>query len=245
MYKLTVVSNPDLAGNFTYNPPLCEAKTYNGGTVVTVTATPLEGFEFSGWSGDIGNNAPGNTTIVVTMDNNISITANFVPLYNVLVRVSPSSGGTVLITTAEGSYSTSANQTSLSIPYALGTTLQLSATPGAGYKFDSWNGNLTYYQGNTTLSNITLMVNSPEVITAEFSKTTPWGWIIGGIAALLLVSFGGVSVFRGRAKKPAAVTPIPGGPQETETAPVTDTPAPAEPAREQSPPVSDTSGDKS
>jgi hypothetical protein len=250
VYKLTVVSNPALGGNFTYNPPLCEAKTYNGGTVVTVTATPLDGFEFSGWSGDIGDNAPGNTTIRVTMDRAKNITANFVALYNVLVDVSPSSGGTVLITTTKGSYSTSANQTSLSIPYAMGTVLQLSAIPASGYKFDSWNGNLTGYQGNLTegnltQGNITLVVDSPQVITAEFSRTTPWGWIIGGIAALLLVSFVGVSVFRGKAKKPEAVTPIPDGPKETEAAPVADTPAPAEPEPEQSPPVIDASGDKS
>ena len=232
MYKLTVVSDPALGGNFTYDPPLCAAKTYASGIVVTVTATPLDGFGFSGWSGDIGDNAPGNTTIRVTMDRAKNITANFVVLYTVLVDVSPSSGGTVLITTTEGSYSTSANQTALAIPYALGTTLQLSAIPATGYKFDSWSGNLTGYQGN-----ITLVVNSPEAITAEFSKipTPPWGWIIGGIAALLLVSFVGVSVFRGKAKKPEAVTPIPDGPKETEAAPVTDTSAPAEPEPEQSP----------
>ena len=250
MYKLTVVSDPALGGNFTYDPPLCEAKTYNDGTVVTVTATALDGFEFGGWSGDIGDNAPGNTTIRVTMDRARNITANFVPLYTVLVDVSPSSGGTILATTVDGSFSTSANQTSLSIPYAMGTVLQLSAIPASGYKFDRWNGNLTGYQGNLTegnltQGNITLVVDSPQVITAEFSRTTPWGWIIGGIAALLLVSFVGVSVFRGKAKKPEAVTPIPDGPKETEAAPVTDTPAPAEPEPEQSPPVIDASGDKS
>ena len=278
MYRLTVVSDPALGGNFTYDPPLCAAQTYNSGTIVTVTATPLDGFGFSGWSGDIGDNAPGNTTIRVTMDRAKNITAHFVVLYTVLVDVSPSSGGTVLITTTEGSYSTSANQTALSIPYALGTTLQLSAIPAAGYKFDRWSGNLTGYQGNMSQDNmsqgnITLVVNSPEAITAEFSKTTPWGWIIGGIAALLLVSFVGVSVFRGKAKKPEAVTPIPDGTKETEAAPVidistpaepepgqspipdgtketeaapvNDTPAPAEPEPEQSPPVIDASGDKS
>lgn len=245
MYKLTVVSDPALGGNFTYDPPLCAAKTYASGIVVTVIAAPLDGFGFSGWSGDIGDNAPGNTTIRVAMDGAKNITAHFVPLYAVLVAVSPNSGGTVLITTTEGSYSTSANQTALSLPYALGTTLQLSAIPAAGYKFDRWSGNLTGYQGNMTLSNITLVVTSPEVITAEFSKTPPWGWIIGGIAALLLVSFVGVGVFRGRAKKPEAVTSIPEAPKETEAAPVTDTPAPADLESGQSPPVIDASGDKS
>jgi hypothetical protein len=255
VYKLTVVSDPAQGGNFTYDPPLCAAKTYASGTVVTVTATPLDGFGFSGWSGDIGDNAPGNTTIRVTMDRAKNITANFVVLYTVLVDVSPSSGGTVLITTTEGSYSTSANQTALAIPYALGTTLQLSAIPATGYKFDSWSGNLTGYQGNISWNgnltgykgNITLVVNSPETITAEFSKvsTTPWDWIIGGITALLLVSLGGVIVFSSGAKKPEAVTSIPEAPKETVAAPVTNTSTPAEPEPEQSPPVSDASGDKS
>jgi hypothetical protein len=250
VYKLTVVSNPELGGNFTYDPPLCAAKTYNDGIVVTVTAFALDGFEFQGWAGDIGDNAPGNATIHVTMNKERSITANFVALYNVLVTASPVSGGTILVTTVDGSFSTSANQTALSIPYAMGTVLLLSAIPASGYKFDRWNGNLTGYQGNLTegnltQGNITLVVNSPQIITAEFSRTTPWGGIIGGIAALLVVSFVGVSIFRGRKKKPEAVVAIPDGPKETETAPVTDTAAPAEPEPEQSPSVVDAPGDKS
>jgi hypothetical protein len=251
VYKLTVVSDPASGGTFTYDPPLCSAKTYASGTVVTVTATALDGFEFGSWTGDIGSNAPGNPTIRVTMDRAKGITAKFVPLYTVLVAVNQGSGGTVLITTAEGSYSTSANQTALSIPYAMGKTLQLSAIPASGYKFERWSGNLTGYQGNMTQNmsqgNITLVVNSPEVITAEFAKvhTTPWGGIIGGIVALLLVSFVGVSVFCSKGELLEAVTSMPDSPQGTEAAPVTDTSAPSEPKPEQSPPVIDASCDKS
>ncbi len=241
-----------MGGTFTYDPPLCSAKTYASGTVVTVTATALDGFEFGSWSGDIGSNVPGNPTIRVTMDRAKTVTAHFVPLYTVLVAVNPGSGGTVSITTEEGSYSTSANQTALSIPYALGTTLQLSAIPASGYKFERWSGNLTGYQGNMTQGditqgNITLVVNSPEAITAEFSKvsTTPWDWIIGGITALLLVSLGGVIVFSSGVKKPEPIIPMSDGPQGTEAAPVTDTSAPVDPEPEQSPPVIDASGDKS
>ena len=74
---LTVVSAPVEGGNFTYDPPLCEAKTYGSGTVVTLTAVPNNGYRFAKWSGDIGNNSGSNTTIQVVMDKERNITADF------------------------------------------------------------------------------------------------------------------------------------------------------------------------
>jgi hypothetical protein len=76
---LTVVSTPAQGGNFTYDPPLCAAKTYGSGVVVTLTAVPSKGYQFDKWSGDIGNNSAGNATIHVVMDMSRSITGEFSP----------------------------------------------------------------------------------------------------------------------------------------------------------------------
>jgi uncharacterized repeat protein (TIGR02543 family) len=58
-------------GSITLNPT---GGVYTGGTVVTVTANPNNGYTFSGWSGDLsGAISPTN----ITMNANKSVTANF------------------------------------------------------------------------------------------------------------------------------------------------------------------------
>src|ERR1017187_10506677 len=50
--------------------------SYSAGTVVTVTATPNAGYNFSGWSGGIISTA---NPLLVTMTSDIAITASFAP----------------------------------------------------------------------------------------------------------------------------------------------------------------------
>ena len=83
--------------------------------------------------------------------------------------------------------------------YASGTTVNLSATAVAGYHFDGWKGGITGSQDN-----ISFVVNSSKTITAEFSTPSSfsWGWVVGGVAAFLLVVLLIVKFVSGRAKKP-------------------------------------------
>src|SRR2546428_13989639 len=67
-YGLTVTAAPAVGGTIT--PP---GGTYDHGTVVTLTANPATGYQFSGWSGCSGS---GNTCSV-TMDMAQSVTATF------------------------------------------------------------------------------------------------------------------------------------------------------------------------
>lgn len=205
---LTVVSAPAQGGNFTYDPPLCAAKTYNGGTVVTLTAVPSEGYQFYRWSGDLGDNAADNATIHVVMDTAHSITAYFVAprdLYTITVNARPSLGGTATITTLFGSFNTSGNKSSVSIQYPSGTAVNLSATAAAGHSFYGWKGGVTGSQGN-----VSFVVNSSRTITAEFSAPSSfrWGWVVGGVAALLVLVLVIVKVRSGRAKKPNDIPPM-------------------------------------
>ena len=52
---------------------------YTKGSTVTVTATPNEGYTFSGWSGNSNSTEP---SITLVMDGNISITASFTQIIN-------------------------------------------------------------------------------------------------------------------------------------------------------------------
>jgi hypothetical protein len=78
-YTLTV----NIVGNGSVTP---NGGTYNEGEVVTLTATPAEGSEFSAWSGDATGS---NATINITMDADKNVTATFSEI--------PSSGETITL----------------------------------------------------------------------------------------------------------------------------------------------------
>ncbi len=70
-YTITIQINPAGAGTVTKNP---NQPAYTAGTQVILTATPNTGYQFSGWSGGItGTQNP----ITVTVNSNLTITANF------------------------------------------------------------------------------------------------------------------------------------------------------------------------
>ena len=200
---LTVVSTPAQGGNITYDPPLCPAKTYNSGTVVTLIAVPSKGYQFDKWSDDIGANPEGNGTIHVVMDKARSITADFVVAYTITVNASPSLGGAATFTTSSGSFNTSGNESSVSVQYASGTAVNISATAAAGYKFDGWKGDVTGSQGN-----MSFVVNSSKTITAEFSAASSlwWVWPVVGILLLVIVLLN-VRFMSRRTKKPGDIVP--------------------------------------
>ncbi len=70
-YTLTVAVN-DAAGGTVSDV----SGTYDTGSTVTITATPAEGYVFSGWEGDITST---DATIEVTMNADKNITAKFTP----------------------------------------------------------------------------------------------------------------------------------------------------------------------
>jgi hypothetical protein len=96
--------------------------TYHEGSVIELTATPNEGYRFTGWS-------DGSTESVrqLTITSNIELTALFeIKMYT--VNVTATEGGTVT-GTGSGVY-----------PY--GSEVTIEAIPEEGYEFYSWsNGN--------------------------------------------------------------------------------------------------------
>ncbi len=67
----TLTTNVSGSGSVSRNP---NAASYAAGTVVTLTATPAAGFQFSGWSGDLSGSANPTT---ITMSANRTVTATF------------------------------------------------------------------------------------------------------------------------------------------------------------------------
>jgi len=130
--------------------------TYDEGTVVDLMATPGAGYRFDEWTGDVGtidDVYAASTTI--TMNGDYSITANFVRQYD--LTTSSTAGGSVT-DPGEGVYT-----------YDEGTVVDLVATPGAGYRFDEWTGDVgtidDVYAASTTIT-----MNSDYSITANFVR---------------------------------------------------------------------------
>ena len=145
---VTCVANPQFGGS------VVGAGDYIAGTAVTLTATPANYYVFTGWS-DGTMNSSYTITVPAT---DITYTANFLlPTGTVVVASSPTSGGWV-------SYS-GINRV------AVGTELDLMATPATYWHFDKWLLN-----GSTAiLSNpFTVLVMSTNTIsyTAQFLQDT-------------------------------------------------------------------------
>ena len=133
-YTLSVSVNPPEAGSVSPSSGL-----YEYGAQVTLTATPASGYTFDNW----GGGASGATTnITITMSEDYSITANFLPVYN--LNISSTAGGWV-IAPGEGTFT-----------YNQGTEVSLVAEPEEGYRFIRWTGDVA------TIAN----VNAPSTTMA-------------------------------------------------------------------------------
>lgn len=146
-YTLTTTAEPVAGGT------ISGTGTYTIGSTVTVTATPASGYIFTGWSGDASGT---NASVVVTMNSDKNVTANFqlqsnTTKYTLTTTASPSDGGSI---SGEGTYDA-------------GSTPTLTATPAAGYIFTGWSGD-----ASGTDASVTVTMNSNKTIIANFSVIT-------------------------------------------------------------------------
>ena len=127
---------------------------YTPGSSVTITATPISGYLFTGWSGSASGT---QNPLTVTMTGNLAVTANFsaVPASSYTVTLPARTGGTV--------------SKSPDLPfYSQGSVVTLTASPNSGYVFGSWRRD-TY--GNSNPLQITMDGNKTAV--ADFIPSSP------------------------------------------------------------------------
>ena len=127
LYTLTTDVAPPGSGSA---DPVTATATY--GMVLTVTATPADGWRFDRWVGDVANTATAETT--ATMDADKTVTAHFVAGTQTLtVTKSGAGNGGILI-----------NGHARGLPYSgsfmNGTVLTLTAVAGDGNAFVCWSG---------------------------------------------------------------------------------------------------------
>ena len=122
---------------------------YNKDSSVSITATPNTGYRFVTWEGDITSTS---NPLSITMSGNKSIRAVFeeIPAENVYLTISSSNGG--YTNKSSGSYT----------KYS---TISITATPNAGYRFVRWEGDSS--SASTTIS---LTMNSNKNVRAIFEE---------------------------------------------------------------------------
>lgn len=151
-FKLTLA----VEGEGTLNPPVGE-RNYPQGAVVSITATPNEGWMFDHWEGDASGAA---NPLSVTMDEDKSITAVFVeegPDY--VLTISQEGSGYVEYKLPGEEFQLAPSE----ITAKEGTPIQLRAVPLLGWVFDRWEEDLT---GNTNPS--TIVMTGDQVVNAVF-----------------------------------------------------------------------------
>jgi uncharacterized protein (TIGR02145 family)/uncharacterized repeat protein (TIGR02543 family) len=125
------------------------------GTSITVTATPNEGYAFSGWSGTPAGASTSGNSITFTINDNVTLTANFEQeIGTFMLTVTAGDGGTV---SPEGVSAHSA-----------GASVTVTATPNDGYTFSGWSG--TPAGASTSGNSITFTINDNVTLTANFEQ---------------------------------------------------------------------------
>ena len=154
----TVTSAPD-----GINCPQTCAATFASGTQVSLSATPANGFGFSGWGGSCAGNT---TTCVTTVSANSSVTATFAtvqpPPQQVQLTVTPAGAGSGIVTSVPSGINCPQACTA---NFAPGTQVTLTAAAGNTYAFNGWSGLCT----GTLPCAMTLNANSS--VTATFAAT--------------------------------------------------------------------------
>lgn len=153
-FKLVVQVQPVGAGYVTISPLEID---YIYGTTITLTAVPNQGYEFSGWSGNItGQQNP--LTFIITED--ILAVANFIKTgetgitYTLTTLIEPEGSGVVVLTPAGG-------------VYPQGTVVSLLAQANPNYTFEGWSGNLSGTQNPAEI-----VMNSNKTVRAIFTVAT-------------------------------------------------------------------------
>jgi len=136
------------SGTVNANPPNTNyssnfAISYIAGTSVTLSATPLDGYTFTGWSGDCS----GTGTCTVSMTANRSVTASFAITTYTLSGTIYGLGHVILNPPPNTTYSSNFQRL-----YDYGTSVTLSATPQSGYVFAGWSSGPCSGDGDCTVS---------------------------------------------------------------------------------------------
>ncbi|WP_242466191.1 beta strand repeat-containing protein [Chromatium okenii] len=142
-YPINATANPSIGGSVT-----CSVNPVIQGGSTNCTATPNNGYSFTGFSGDCS----GTSCSLNNVTANKTVTANFTAItYPINATANPSIGGNVICSVNPVTYGGSSNCT---------------ATPKTGYNFTNFSGDCS--GTSCSLTNVT----SNKTVTANFTAIT-------------------------------------------------------------------------
>jgi uncharacterized repeat protein (TIGR03803 family) len=165
-------------------PTTCTA-SFAAGTQVSLTASPVNGWTFTGW----GGTCSGAKSCTLTMNSSQRIAATFTQnlIHAVAVSVVGSSGGAV--TSAPAGIDCGATS---SASFAAGSQVTLTASPAKGWGFAGWGG------ACNGIGRCTLTLNASTGVSASFST------LFGGVAGPVVPGLNDAP-----ALPPALIGPLP------------------------------------
>jgi uncharacterized repeat protein (TIGR02543 family) len=148
-YDLTMAVSPSAGGS---TLPVEGTHSYAEDTVVDISAIPATGYVFDSWSGDVAE--PSNADTTVTMTDDKTVTANFVPAeYTLTVNV-----------VGNGTVTKDPDQAT----YEYGDSVELTANPASGWLFSGWSGDLAGMINPDTVN-----ITGDTTVTATFVEDVP------------------------------------------------------------------------
>ncbi len=153
-YTFSTLINPESFGSVTVLPV---QDFYHVGDSITVTASPIEEYEFDNWTEGVTPVSVDTVYKFAMPPRNLVLTANFkLSEYNLSVAVAPAASGTV-------------TKDPLKEFYNAGNTVNLTAAPAQGYRFLKWT------EAGATVSTSTeyevVMPSRDVYLTANFEAT--------------------------------------------------------------------------
>ncbi len=162
IFTVSTSSNPTAGGSTTGNG------TYDSGSSVTVTATAATGYRFSNWT-EGGSQVSTSAAYTFAVTANRTLVANFIRTWTVTTSSSPVAGGT---TAGGGTFDS-------------GTSVTVTASPAAGYRFVSWTESGSVVSTSavytfTPSANRTLIANFVQTFAISTSSLPTGGGTTSG-----------------------------------------------------------------
>lgn len=195
VYTLTVGLSGNGSGTVTSIPAGINCGTscaapFEAGTPVTVTATPLPGSSFAGWSGAV---ATTTNSLRVWLTDTQQLTANFtLNAYPLTVDV-----------VGQGQVTRVPSQAT----YLYGQIVTLTATPIGGWYFGQWSGDV-----DGTLTQTQVFIDGNKTVTATFLAVPPsyYTLTMALLGSGVLTPGVGVRQYLSGTVVPLSITPSPG-----------------------------------
>lgn len=159
-YKLTFISNPPGLTELYQYPNIHQTNQIPAGTQMYLTASVNPGYQFTGWSGALGNISADTNPLSFLMNSNMTIVANYqntnapVVQFTVTTNVSPVGAGSII-----------ASPGSANNKYNSNTVVTLTAVPASGKAFAGWTGAIS---SSSNPVQVTVVANG--TITATFTN---------------------------------------------------------------------------